>query len=412
MNSQKVPDFQFPIRKPITVIAPSAIIRFRCIADRCEWTCCHGWRVPVNPTHAEIFLKFRDAEGVNPFDSFLKKISSLRRGKSKSSYYLDLPGTETQYCRFLSENRRCQLQEKYGEDALCDTCLLFPRRLIQFDQTTHMTVSLACPETIRCLILTDERFSLTTLDSYPDADADWIDSDQISNEPLRELIRNRTLLLEKWTSILYDRAKPFAARTARLCESILQNDPNQHPIVSKHPDETTIGACILAIQESFQPQPSGFPADVSNAVAALFGADQAFSRMIGASFAGIDREFLVPFFTTHSRWIENYVAHSLYSEALTEFSSYLSDDASLTKTIRFTLARLQLTLNLLMLQLAAAAKTENGISMQTFMRVIYDLDRKFYQSPRNVESVIHRYAKYCENNPNVWLSRFLFDPNI
>lgn len=412
MSKQKVPDLEFPIRKCISVVAPAAMAQFKCAADQCEWTCCQGWRVPVNQTHAEIFLKLNQSGETNTVEGFLKKVRSSRRGKSKTNYYFDLPGTEDRSCLFLNENRRCKLQERYGEDALCDTCLLFPRRLIQFDRSVQMTVSLACPETIRRLILTEERLRLTTLSCAPDPDADWLDSDQIPNDALRGLIRKRATLLENWTQLIYDDSRCFASRIRSLCEKIARNDPERKEIsIVSSPNEETIGKTILSIQESFYPKASGFPLDVSNAIAGLLGGEPALNRLIGSGFAQADREFLIPFLGFRSRWLENYVALTLYSDALTEFDAYMRPDMSLASTVRFTLTRLALTLNLLMLRLAAAAKKENGIRDETFMRVIYDIDRNFYQSPVIVEGVIRRLIQNTDTDPIVWISGFLSGAN-
>ena len=411
MSKQKVPDLEFPMRKSISVIAPAAMAQFKCAADRCEWTCCQGWRVPVNRTHAEIFLKLNESGGTHPVGEFLKKVRSSRRGKSKTNYYFDLPGTKDRFCLFLNEKRRCKLQERYGEDALCDTCLLFPRRLIQFDQSVQMTVSLACPETIRRLIMTEERLRLTTLSCAPDPEADWLDSEQIPNDALRELIRKRAALLENWTQLIYDDSRSFASRLRSLCKEIARSDPERKEVLIAGPNAETIGKTILSIEESFYPKASGFPLDVSNAIAGLLGGEPALNRLIGSAFVQADREFLIPFLGSRTRWLENYVALTLYSDALTEFEAYMRPDMSLAAAVRFTLTRLALTLNLLMLRLAAAAKKENGIRAETFMRAVYDIDRNFYQSPGIVEGVIRRLIQNTGHDPITWISGFLSGAN-
>ena len=380
--------------------------RFACIAERCEWNCCREWRVPVDPIHAEIFLGMKEADGTNPFAGFLKKIKSTRGGKAETAYYFDLPGTEDRRCRFLNENRRCKIQERYGEAGLSDTCLLFPRRLIQIDRETLMTVSLACPETIRRLILTDERLRLTTVGCAPDPDADWLDSEQIPDPALRGLIRNRGALLADWFGLIYDDRRPFSSRLHRLYEAIARCDPTRKPSGRIRPAPAEIGETILRIEESFNPKPDGFRSRVSNSVAELFGGRDYLS-LIGKAFEWTDREILTPFFASHPRWLENYAALALYSDALTEFNAFLRPEASLSGTVRFTLARLVLALNLLTLRLAAAAGNEGEIRVETFMRVVHDIDRNFYQSPSAVEAVVERLARKRADRPVAWLSGYL-----
>ena len=132
---KKVP-LNFPIRRKIPVRAPAAMASFACAAERCEWTCCHGWRIPVDPAHAAIYKSWTETDGTQPFAGFLRSVRVKRAGKLAAESFLDLPAEPAGRCRFLSGANRCRLQERFGEGALCDSCALFPRRLIQFDEQT------------------------------------------------------------------------------------------------------------------------------------------------------------------------------------------------------------------------------------------------------------------------------------
>lgn len=403
---KKVP-LNFPIRSKIPVRAPAAMTSFICAAERCEWTCCHGWRIPVDPAHATIYTSWTETDGTQPFAGFLRSVRVRRAGKLTTESFLDLPAEPGGRCRFLSAARRCRLQERFGEDALCDSCALFPRRLIQFDKQTWMTVSLACPETIRELILTEKPLTLTTVESSVDLNADWLDTDQVTDKSLREVLSSREEFLMACFRVIYDPGAPFHEKLSRLCSRIAALNGASPPAINPRPTEADLGAAVLSLEKSFNPPPDGFAFSVSDAVGGLLGSASDRQIRLGAAFSRADRSYLSPFFESRPRWFENYLAAMLYADALTEINAFVRPDFTLADAVQTTLARLVLSVNLLTLRLAASARAKDRISKEIFMRSIYENDRNFFQSPTIVENVLNRYAAQIGTGPIVFSGDFL-----
>lgn len=403
---KKVP-LNFPIRSKIPVRAPAAMTSFICAAERCEWTCCHGWRIPVDPAHATIYTSWTETDGTQPFAGFLRCVRVRRAGKLTTESFLDLPAEPGGRCRFLSAARRCRLQERFGEDALCDSCALFPRRLIQFDKQTWMTVSLACPETIRELILTEKPLTLTTVESSVDLNADWLDTDQVTDKSLREVLSSREEFLTACFRVIYDPGAPFHEKLSRLCSRIAALNGASPPAINPRPTEADLGAAVLSLEKSFNPPPDGFAFSVSDAVGGLLGSASDRQIRLGAAFSRADRSYLSPFFESRPRWFENYLAAMLYADALTEINAFVRPDFTLADAVQTTLARLVLSVNLLTLRLAASARAKDRISKEIFMRSIYKNDRNFFQSPTIVENVLNRYAAQIGTGPIVFSGDFL-----
>ena len=403
---KKVP-LNFPIRSKIPVRAPVAMTSFICAAERCEWTCCHGWRIPVDPAHATIYTSWTETDGTQPFAGFLRCVRVRRAGKLTTESFLDLPAEPGGRCRFLSAARRCRLQERFGEDALCDSCALFPRRLIQFDKQTWMTVSLACPETIRDLILTEKPLTLTTVESSVDLNADWLDTDQVTDKSLREVLSSREEFLTACFRVIYDPGAPFHEKLSRLCSRIAALNGASPPAINPRPTEADLGAAVLSLEKSFNPPPGGFAFSVSDAVGGLLGSASDRQIRLGAAFSRADRSYLSPFFESRPRWFENYLAAMLYADALTEINAFVRPDFTLADAVQITLARLVLSVNLLTLRLAASARAKDRISKEIFMRSIYENDRNFFQSPTIVENVLNRYAAQIGTGPIVFSGDFL-----
>lgn len=403
---KKVP-LNFPIRSKIPVRAPAAMTSFICAAERCEWTCCHGWRIPVDPAHATIYTSWTETDGTQPFAGFLRCVRVRRAGKLTTESFLDLPAEPGGRCRFLSAARRCRLQERFGEGALCDSCALFPRRLIQFDKQTWMTVSLACPETIRELILTEKPLTLTTVESSVDLNADWLDTDQVTDKSLREVLSSREEFLTACFRVIYDPGAPFHEKLRRLCSRIAALNGASPPAINPRPTEADLGAAVLSLEKSFNPPPDGFAFSVSDAVGGLLGSASDRQIRLGAAFSRADRSYLSPFFESRPRWFENYLAAMLYADALTEINAFVRPDFTLADAVQTTLARLVLSVNLLTLRLAASARAKDRISKEIFMRSIYENDRNFFQSPTIVENVLNRYAAQIGTGPIVFSGDFL-----
>ena len=94
-----------------------------------------------------------------------------------------------------------------------------------------MTVSLACPETIRELILTEKPLTLTTVESFVDLNADWLDTDQVTDKSLREVLSSREEFLTACFRVIYDPGAPFHEKLSRLCSRIAAL--NSTPLLSE-----------------------------------------------------------------------------------------------------------------------------------------------------------------------------------
>ena len=270
-----------------------------------------------------------------------------------------------------------------------------------------MTVSLACPETIRELILTEKPLTLTTVESSVDLNADWLDTDQVTDKSLREVLSSREEFLTACFRVIYDPGAPFHEKLRRLCSRIAALNGASPPAINPRPTEADLGAAVLSLEKSFNPPPGGFAVSVSDAVGGLLGSTSDRQIRLGAAFSRADRSYLSPFFESRPRWFENYLAAMLYADALTEINAFVRPDFTLADAVQTTLARLVLSVNLLTLRLAASARAKDRISKEIFMRSIYENDRNFFQSPTIVENVLNRYAAQIGTGPIVFSGNFL-----
>jgi lysine-N-methylase len=138
---------------PDETIALRYMTRFRCIAERCEDTCCGGLKVSVSEEHLG---RMRQAAAGMPDEA-----ERLERGLE---LHPDGPPDARAFtrkrldglCAFLDAERLCSVQRRYGEAAIPDVCASFPRVIQSRGGRLEVSGSMACPEVARlCLLAGD-----------------------------------------------------------------------------------------------------------------------------------------------------------------------------------------------------------------------------------------------------------------
>ncbi len=125
------------------------VLEFRCLADRCEDTCCVGLRVPVTEVRLErmreVVAGSPDAERVEA------NLLSNPQGPPAERAFIQMRSDGN--CPFLDTERLCSLHRRHGEQALPDPCVTFPRIIWKWGERVEVAGSLACPEMARLLLL-------------------------------------------------------------------------------------------------------------------------------------------------------------------------------------------------------------------------------------------------------------------
>ena len=66
-------------------------------------------------------------------------------------------------CPFWNSERLCDIQKKYGEQHICETCRSFPRICQDYTEFSEYMLSLACPEACRMIITSNNPFAAFTI---------------------------------------------------------------------------------------------------------------------------------------------------------------------------------------------------------------------------------------------------------
>lgn len=220
------------------VLKPYYYDEFKCIADKCEDTCCRGWTVSVDKSS---FNKYRRIPG--DYGRYINK--HIKRERKLSS---DLNYAKVQLinwgCPFLNEDQLCNLYINLGESYLCNTCKSYPRKIKKYNNRCEREMTVSCPEVARILLTNKEGISFCITDEkISDLDRAYLDEENFDQRLEQILWDVRILLIE----IAQFRELPL---WKRLFFIKLAGDRIQPAISNKKYDE--VESILLNIRDKVQ----------------------------------------------------------------------------------------------------------------------------------------------------------------
>ena len=130
--------------------------KFKCIADKCNFTCCKGWDINID---TKTYNKWRENDNLNYILDSVRFIKS--HGKNT---YLIKKETKGE-CPFLSNEGLCNIVINHGDEYLSSTCKSFPRIENDFEDVKELTLSCSCPEVVNIISDMKEKIYIDSNDS-------------------------------------------------------------------------------------------------------------------------------------------------------------------------------------------------------------------------------------------------------
>ena len=130
--------------------------KFKCIADKCKFTCCTGWDINVD---TKTYNKWREKDNLNYLLDNVRFIKSY----GENTYLLK---KETKgECPFLSNEGLCNIVIDHSDEYLSLTCRSFPRIENDFEDVKELTLSCSCPEVVNIISDMKEKNYIDSNDS-------------------------------------------------------------------------------------------------------------------------------------------------------------------------------------------------------------------------------------------------------
>lgn len=136
-------------KKKIPVLKADYFDKFVCTASDCPQICCHGWKITVERETYEKYQQLEKLENIS-ITEHLKPADGVNKG----AYVIQL--NDQGLCPFLTEERLCGLQLKYGAEVLSTVCLKYPRIYNWVDGTVECSLTLSCHEAARIVLYKKE----------------------------------------------------------------------------------------------------------------------------------------------------------------------------------------------------------------------------------------------------------------
>ena len=141
---------------------PDYYEEFKCIADKCEDTCCAGWQIVIDKESLQKYKKVRGNFRKRMLGSVNWLQGTFRQDKDKR-------------CAFLNENTLCDLYLAQGKNGFCKTCREYPRHTEEFEGVREITLSLSCPEVARIVMNRTEPVAFISREEDGDEEFDDFD---------------------------------------------------------------------------------------------------------------------------------------------------------------------------------------------------------------------------------------------
>ena len=164
---------------------------FKCIASKCEDTCCAGWGIVIDDA---TYDRYKNVQG-----KFGDRLRSEIVHEAGENIFV-LKGNN---CPFLNEEKTCDIYINIGEENLCYTCQQYPRYTEEFGSLREVGISLSCPEAARIMLNNSKKveFELSenneVVSSYNDINAQLFIELLQSRKIVMDIIQDRTIDLRK-----------------------------------------------------------------------------------------------------------------------------------------------------------------------------------------------------------------------
>lgn len=164
---------------------------FKCIASKCEDTCCAGWGIVIDDV---AYDRYKNVQG-----KFGERLRSEIVHEAGENIFV-LKGNN---CPFLNKEKTCDIYINIGEENLCYTCQQYPRYTEEFGSLIEIGISLSCPEAARIMLNNDKKvtFELSeneeVVSSYNDINAQLFIELLQSRNIVMDMLQDRDIDLRK-----------------------------------------------------------------------------------------------------------------------------------------------------------------------------------------------------------------------
>lgn len=145
------------------ILQPKYVGDFQCDGSKCNAKCCGKWRIDID---METYKKYQRIK--NP--AMRKKIlSGIQPSTIQTGFQIKLNNKGV--CPLLCEDNLCYVQRNMGEDALSQTCKVYPRMVQQIGNYQFRMLAMTCPVAAEYALLSPNAMELQQISCEEDTSA-------------------------------------------------------------------------------------------------------------------------------------------------------------------------------------------------------------------------------------------------
>ncbi|MGV8980872.1 flagellin lysine-N-methylase [Clostridium sp.] len=300
---------------------PKYLKEFKCIAGKCEDSCCVGWDIDIDKTTFRQYYKVQDKEMKRMFQ---KNVHNNENYTSSDVDYGKVKLTNRKRCPFLDEENYCIIYSKLVEEYLSNVCTSFPRIINKVDGIYEMSLDVACPEAARIILLKEEGIEFEegeeTLDKHIVSSDIDTKSKKFNNSPVKyfteirdlsiKIIKNRKLALSQRLYLLGD--------LINTLESEIKHNYNNVPkFMSKYD--------INLVSHSYEKNKSSYIAGMDFSKR-MMGFLNVFKEVDSVSFVEYTKQIIVAFKLDEGDDIDKHL--ELYIKAFKDYNEKFANEIS------------------------------------------------------------------------------------
>ena len=147
----------------IIILQPKYVADFQCDGSKCNAKCCGKWSIDID---METYKKYQRIK--NP--AMRKKIlSSIQPSTIQTGFQIELNNKGV--CPLLCEDNLCYIQRNMGEEALSQTCKVYPRMVQQIGNYQFRILAMTCPVAAEYALLSPNAMELQQISCEEDTSA-------------------------------------------------------------------------------------------------------------------------------------------------------------------------------------------------------------------------------------------------
>ncbi|WP_432405486.1 flagellin lysine-N-methylase [Wukongibacter sp. M2B1] len=137
--------------KKFKILQPKYYSKFNCDPDKCLESCCERWKIIVDKSTYERYIKSKN----RIIQEIVRTGLSINKEAKGSNDFAIINLNKEMVCPFLNQNNLCEIFINMGEESLSKTCKSYPRAIVLVKDVIERGLEMSCSVAAELALLND-----------------------------------------------------------------------------------------------------------------------------------------------------------------------------------------------------------------------------------------------------------------